>query len=132
MVVGKVPFAGVDWTNISTSNNKTVSCTYTTITAVTCSVSGVGSGGTFTAAVELIDANRNPVNNTTGSSITVSQSTSGQGSSTPATVTIAQNASSSSATFTLTLSNGSNKTATITVSITVNGVTYTVNCQVST
>ena len=49
----KVPFAGIDWTNITTSNNRTVSCTYTTITAVTCSVSGVGSGGTFTAAVEL-------------------------------------------------------------------------------
>jgi hypothetical protein len=128
----KVPFAGIDWTNITTSNNKTVSCNYTTITAVTCSVSGVGSGGTFTAAVELIDANHNPVNNTTGSSITANGAFSGQGSSSPASVTIAQNASSSSATFTLTLNNGSSKTATITASITVNGVTYTVNCQVST
>jgi hypothetical protein len=128
----KVPFAGIDWTNITTSNNKTVSCNYTTITAVTCSVSGVGSGGTFTAAVELIDANHNPVNNTTGSSITATGAFSGQGSSSPASVTIAQNASSSSATFTLTLNNGSGKTATITASITVNGVTYTVNCQVST
>jgi hypothetical protein len=127
----KVPFAGIDWTNISTSNNKTVSCTYTTITAVTCSVSGVGSGGTFTAAVELIDANRSPVNNTTGSAITVSQTTTGQGSSTPASVTLAQNGAAS-ATFTLTLNNGAGKTATITASITVNGVTYTVNCQVST
>ena len=81
-----------------------------TAPAVTCSVSGVGNGGTFTAAVELIDANRNPVTNTTGSNITVSQSTTGQGSSTPGNVTMAQNASSS-ATFTLTLSNGSNKTA---------------------
>src|SRR5947207_9627035 len=52
----KVEFAGIDWTNITTTNNKTVNCTYTTITAVTCAVSGVGSGGTFTAAVELIDA----------------------------------------------------------------------------
>jgi hypothetical protein len=128
----KVPFAGIDWTSITTSNNRTVSCTYTTITAVTCSVSGVGSGGTFTASVELIDANHNPVNNTTGSTITVSQTTTGQGASTPATVTIAQNASSSAATFTLTLNNGSGKTATITASITVNGVTYTVNCVVST
>ena len=128
----KVPFAGIDWTSITTSNNRTVSCTYTTITAVTCSVSGVGSGGTFTASVELIDANHNPVNNTTGSAITVSQTTTGQGSSTPASVTIAQNASSSAATFTLTLNNGSGKTATITASITVNGVTYTVNCVVST
>ncbi len=129
----KVPFAGIDWTNISTSNNKTVSCNYTTITAVSCSVSGVGSGGTFTAAVELIDANHNPVSNTTGSSITVTESTSGQGSSTgPTSVTIAQNAAASASTFTLTLSNGSGKTATITASITVNGTIYTVNCQVST
>jgi hypothetical protein len=128
----KVPFAGIDWTGITTSNNRTVSCTYTTITAVTCSVSGVGSGGTFTAAVELIDANHNPVNNTTGSAITVSQNTTGQfSSSTPANVTLAQNGAAS-ATFTLTLNNGAGKTATITASITVNSVTYTVNCVVST
>ena len=55
----KVPFAGIDWTNITTSNNRTVNCTYTTITAVTCAVSGVGNGGTFTANVHLIDANNN-------------------------------------------------------------------------
>ena len=128
----KVPFAGIDWTNITTSNNRTVSCNYTTITAVTCSVSGVGSGGTFTAKVGLIDANQALVNNTTGSTITVNQTTTGQGTSTPATVTIAQSASASAATFTLTLNNGSNKTATITATIVVNGVTYTVNCQVST
>src|SRR5207244_6930560 len=106
----KVQFAGIDWTSISTSNNKTVSCTYTTITAVTCPVSGVGNGGTFTAAVELIDANHNPVNNTTGSTITVVQPTTGQGSSAPASVTMAQSAPSS-ATVTLTPSNGSNKNA---------------------
>ena len=129
----KVPFAGIDWTSITTSNNRTVSCTYTTITAVTCSVSGVGSGGTFTAAVELIDANHNPVSNTTGSAITVSQTTTGQfTSSTPPSVTLAQNGVRAPATFTLTLNNGAGKTATITASITVNGVTYTVNCVVST
>jgi hypothetical protein len=126
-----VTFAGIDWTSVSTTNNKTVSCVYTVITAVTCTVSGVGNGGTFTAAVELIDANRNPVNNTTGSAITVSQITTGQfSSSTPASVMLAQNGAASG-TFTVTLSNGLNKTATITASITVNGVTYTVNCAVS-
>jgi hypothetical protein len=126
----KVTFAGIDWTNI-TANNQTVTCNYTTITAVTCSVTGVGNGGTFAAAVELIDANRTAVNNTTGSAITISQTTTGQGSSSPVSVTLAQNGSAS-ATFTLTLNNGSSKTATIIASITVNGVTYAVNCQVST
>ncbi len=126
----KVTFAGIDWTSISTTNNKTVTCIYTTITAVTCTVSGVGNGGTFTAAVELIDANHNPLSNTTGSAITVSQTTTGQGTGAPASVTLAQNGAASG-TFTLTLSNGLNKTATIVASITVNGVTYTVNCVVS-
>ncbi len=127
----KVTFAGIDWTGVSTTNNKTVACNYTTITAVTCTVSGVGSGGTFTAAVQLIDANHSPVNNTTGSAITVSQTTTGQGASAPASVTLAQNGAASG-TFTLTLNNGAGKTATITASITVNGVTYTVSCAVST
>jgi hypothetical protein len=127
----KVTFAGINWTNI-TANNQTVNCNYGTITTITCTVSGVGNGGTFTAAVQLIDANRNPVNNTTGSAITVSQTTTGQfSSSTPASVTLAQNGAASG-TFTLTLNNGASKTATITASITVNGVTYTVNCQVTT
>ena len=128
----QVPFAGIDWTSITTSNNRTVSCNYSTITAVTCSVAGVGNGGTFTANVRLIDANRNTVANTTGSSITVGQTTTGQGSGSPASTAIAQSATSSTAAFTLTLGNGSNKTATITASITVNSVTYTVNCQVTT
>ena len=128
----KVPFAGIDWTSITTSNNRTVSCNYSTITAVTCSVAGVGNGGTFTANVRLIDANRNTVANTTGSSITVGQTTSGQGTGSPASTAIAQSATSSTAAFTLTLGNGNNKTATITASITVNSVTYTVNCQVTT
>jgi hypothetical protein len=126
----KVTFAGIDWTSIATTNNKAVSCNYTLITAVTCTVTGVGNGGTFTAAVQLIDANRNPVNNTTGSAITASELTVGQATTTPASVTLAQNAAASG-TFTLTLNNGLNKTATITASITVNGVTYTVNCVVS-
>jgi hypothetical protein len=128
----KVPFAGIDWTSITTSNNRTVNCNYTTITAVTCTVSGVGSGGTFTANVRLIDANHNTVSNTTGSTITVSQTTTGQGIGAPASTTLAQGASSSAGAFTVTLSNGGSKTATITASITVNGATYTVNCQVST
>jgi hypothetical protein len=128
----KVPFAGIDWTNITTSNNRTVTCNYATITAVTCTVSGVGSGGTFTANVHLIDANHNTVANTTGSTITVSQTTTGQGTGAPASTTIAQSGSASAGAFTLTLNNGGSKTATITASITVNGVTYTVNCQVST
>jgi hypothetical protein len=127
----KVPFAGIDWTAITTSGG-TVSCNYTTITAVACSVTGVGSGGTFTAKVTVIDANHTAVSNTTGSAITVSQSTTGKGSSSPATVSIAQNATGSAAAFTLTLQSGASKSATITASITVNGATYTVNCQVNT
>ena len=80
----KVPFAGIDWTNITTSNNRTVTCVYTTITAVTCSVTGVGNGGTFSAKVTLIDANQASVSNTTGASITtLTQATTGQGSSSP-------------------------------------------------
>jgi Fn3 associated len=127
----KVQFAGIDWTGITTSGG-TVSCNYTTITAVACSVTGVGSGGTFTARVTLIDANHTAVSNTTGSAITVSQSTTGKGSSSPATVSIAQSATGSAAAFTLTLQTGASKAATITASITVNGTTYTVNCQVNT
>ncbi len=130
--VVKASFAGIDWTAITTSNNRTVSCNYTTITAVTCSVTGVGQGGTFTAKVELIDASHNPVNNTTGGTLTVSQTTTGQGGGSPASTTVAPNASSSAGSFTVTLGNGNNKTAMITASITVGGVTYTVNCQVST
>jgi hypothetical protein len=128
----KVPFAGIDWTNVVTApTSKTPACTYTTITAVTCTVSGIGNGGTFTAKVTLIDANHASVSNTTGSTITVSQATTGQGTGAPASVTIAQNASASGAAFTVTLNNGANKTATITATIVVNGVTYTVNCQVT-
>ncbi len=128
----KAAFGGVDWTAITTSNNRTVSCNYTTLTAVTCSVTGVGNGGTFSAKVNLIDANHTAVGNTTGSPITVSQTTTGQGTSSPASVSVAQGATPSTAAFTLTLNNGSGKTATITASITVNGVTYTVNCTVNT
>jgi Fn3 domain-containing protein len=131
-VKASTPFAGIDWTAITTSNNRTVSCNYTTITAVTCAVTGVGAGGTFTAKVELIDASHNPVTNTTGGSLTVSQTTTGQGTGSPTSTTVAQNASSAAGSFTVTLNNGSNKTATITASITVGGVTYTVNCQVNT
>ena len=71
----KVAFVGIDWTNITTSNNRAVSCTYTIITAVTCTVSGVGNGRTFTANVRLIDANRNSVTKSTGGGVTVSQTT---------------------------------------------------------
>jgi hypothetical protein len=127
----KVPFAGIDWTGITTSGGS-VSCNYTTITAVTCTVTGVGQGGTFSANVTLIDANHAAVSNTTGSAVTVTQSTTGKGSSSPATVSIAQGATGSAAAFTLTLQSGASKTATITASITVNGTTYTVSCQVST
>ncbi len=123
----KVPFAGIDWT----ATSKAPTCTYTVITAVTCTVAAVGNGGTWTAKVMLIDATHAAVSNTTGSTITVNQLTAGQGSGAPASVTIAQNASASAATFTVTLNNGSNKTATITATIVVNGVTYKVNCAVS-
>jgi hypothetical protein len=123
----KVPFAGIDWT----ATSKAPTCTYTVITAVTCTVSAVGNGGTWTAKVMLIDAIHAAVSNTTGSTITVTQVTAGQGTGAPASVTIAQNASASAATFTVTLSNGANKTATIIATIVVNGVTYTVNCAVS-
>ena len=54
-----------------------VSCDYTSITAVTCTASGVGSKGAFTANVRLIDNAHNAVTNTTGGSISVSQTTSG-------------------------------------------------------
>ena len=124
----KVPFAGIDWT--ATSSAPT--CTYTVITAVTCTVSGVGKGGTWTAKVMLIDANHAAVSNTTGSTIPVTQVTTGQtAGGGPPSSTIAQNASASAATFTVTLANGNNKTAMITATIVVNGVTYTVDCAVN-
>jgi hypothetical protein len=124
----KVPFAGIDWT----ATSKAPTCTYTVITAVTCTVAGVGNGGTWTAKVMLIDATHAAVSNTTGSTITVTQVTAGAGTGAPASVTIAQNASASAGTFTVSLSNGGNRTATITATIVVNGVNYTVTCAVST
>jgi hypothetical protein len=123
----KVPFAGIDWT----ATSKAPTCTYTVITAVTCTVGAVGNGGTWTAKVMLIDATHAAVSNTTGSTITVTEVTVGQGTGAPASATIAQNASASALTFTVTLNNGANKVATITATIVVNGVTYTVNCVVS-
>ncbi len=126
----KVPFAGIDWTAITTSGG-TVGCNYTTITAVTCSVTGVGNGGTFSARVNLIDANHTAIANTTGGAISVTQTTTGAGTPVSGSTSIAQNATQSAAAFTLTLNNGANKTATIKASITVNGLTYTVNCVVS-
>jgi hypothetical protein len=126
----KVPFAGITWTAVSTGNNQTVNCVYTVPTAVTCTVSGVGSGGTFNAKVMLMDANQNAVSNTTGSSITVTASKT-SGTLAPTSSTIATNASTTSSQFTLTLPSGTNKTATVTASITVGGTTYTVNCVVS-
>ena len=127
----KVPFAGIDWANITTSNNRTVTCVYTTITAVTCSVTGVGNGGTFSAKVTLIDANQASVSNTTGASITVSPDDdrarleqSGNGDDRPERVGKLDRLHTDS-------QQRAGKTATITASIVVNGVTYTVNCQVS-
>ena len=78
----------------------------------------------------LIDANHAAVINTTGSAITVTQATVGQGTG----AGVGDHRSEcirKCATFTVSLNNGNNKTATTTATIVVNGVTYTVNCAVS-
>jgi hypothetical protein len=117
---------GIDWTN-SLPAGATFSCTYTTITAVTCSVSNLGNGGaTVTGMVRLIDASHNAVTNT-GSSISVSYTLSGKaGGLTPTSPRSIANGSSVTPSISFTMDNGSSKTATLVATVIVNGATYTV------
>ncbi len=122
--------AGIDWSNAVLSGGGTFACDTTTLTAITCTATGVGNRGTFTANVRLVNSSDADSNNSTGATVTIAQTTTGRGSSSPASVTILNGASTSAATFTTKLSAG-NSTATITASVTVAGTTYTVNCVVS-
>jgi hypothetical protein len=131
------PIAGIRWTGESTTG--TFTCDpITSPAAVTCTAAGVAGGGngtgTFTASVQLVDANGAPVPNATGANIVVSQTTTGGGGDTTptGTLTIAPGQSTSSGSFTLTMKPGRNRPpTTITASVTVGGVTYTVSCVVS-
>ena len=128
------PWAGIGWASPVLTGGGTFACNYAVLTAVTCTASGVGNKGSFTANVRLMDAAHGPVANSTGAPITVSVSTSGEvdagNSGATGSMTIAPGASTTPGTYTLTLKPG-NSTATVTASITVAGVTYTVSCVVA-
>ena len=125
------PFAGIDWANATRSGAGTVVCNYTNIQAVTCTATGAGNGWNFAANVRLMDTSQNTVTNSTGSPIAVTQTVTGTGSTTTSgSMSIAPGLSTTPGQYQFT-TNG-NHTATITASITVNSVTYTVTCTVST
>jgi hypothetical protein len=120
-------FAGIDWTN-SAPAGATPSCNYTSLTAITCTLSGLGSSGpTITGRVRLIDGSHNAVTNTTGTSISVgyllSGSASGLTPSSPATIA---NSSSTTPTISFNLDHGNGKTATLVATATLNRATYTI------
>ena len=129
VTISPSPLAGIRWASVSTTG--TFTCVETNPQAVTCTATGVGNRGSFQANVQLVDANGDPF--TTGSAITVSQTTTGVGGTTTPTgsLTIAQSTSTTAGTYKLTLKPGNQPTTTITASINVGGTTYTVNCAVS-
>jgi len=124
-------FAGIDFVKTGPAGG-TLSCNYASITAVTCSLTGLGNGGaTVTGNIRLINASHNAFTNT-GSSISVNYSLSGQASGlTPASPQSIATGSSSTPSLSFTMSNGSNKTATLTGTVTLNGATYTVTLTAS-
>jgi hypothetical protein len=128
------PWAGIGWSSPVLTGGGTFTCDYAVVTAVTCTASGVGNKGSFTANVRLLNASQGPVSNSTGATIAVAVTTSGEvdaGDSGPTgALTIAPAASTTPGTYTLTLKPG-NSVATVTASVTYGGATYTVNCVVS-
>lgn len=120
-------FAGIDWTN-SAPAGATPSCNYTSLTAITCTLSGLGSSGpTVTGRVRLIDGSHNAVTNTTGTSISVSYLLSGSASGlTPSSPATIANGSSTTPAISFNLDHGNGKTATLVATATLNGATYTI------
>ena len=124
-------FAGIDFVKSAPAGG-TFSCTYTTITAVTCSLTGLGNGGaTVSGTIRLVNASHTAVTNT-GGAIPVSYSLANQASGlTPASPQSINNGASATPTISFTMNNGNNKTATLTASVVVNGATYTVTLTAS-
>jgi hypothetical protein len=121
---------GIDFANSTSSG--TFGCVYTTITAVTCSLTGLGNGGaTVSGTIRIVGPGGSPITNT-GSAISVSYSLSGKASMlTPASPQSIPNGSSATPTISFKMDNGSNKTATLTATVTLNGATYTVTLTAS-
>jgi hypothetical protein len=107
-------FAANDWTN-SAPSGATFTCNYASVTAVTCSLSGLGTGGaTVTGSVRLIDASHNAVTNTTGADISVTYSLSGSASGlTPSSPASIANGSSTTPSISFNIDHGNGKTATL-------------------
>jgi hypothetical protein len=128
------PWAGLRWVGPVLTGGGTLSCNDSAPAAVTCTATGVGNKGSFTAGIGLRNASGGSVVNSTGASLAVSTSASGeiQADATGPTgaMTIAPGASSTPGTFTLALKPG-NSTATVTASVTYGGVTYTIACVVT-
>ncbi len=128
-----VAWAGIGWTSPVLTGGGTLTCSDPG-PAVSCTATGVGNKGSFTAGVGLQDASGGSVVNSTGATISVSTSTAGQvddgATGASGSMTIAPGASATAGTFKVTLKPG-NSTATVTSSITVGGVTYTVTCVVT-
>ena len=112
-------FAGIDF--VKTSSGGALGCTYTAITAVTCSLTGLGNGGaTVTGNIRLIDASHNAVTNS-GSAISVAYTLGGQAVGlTPASPQSIANGSSQTPSIQFQMNNGSNKTGTLTATVTLN------------
>lgn len=128
------PWAGLKWVGPVLTGGGTLSCNDSVPAAVTCTATGVGNKGSFTAGIGLRNTSGGSLVNSTGASLAVSTSVSGdiQADATGPTgaMTIAPGASATSGTFTLALKPG-NSTATVTASVMYGGVTYTITCVVS-
>jgi hypothetical protein len=124
-------FAGIDFVKSAPSGG-TFSCDYTTITAVTCSLTGLANGASVSGAVRLVNASHGAVTNTTGSPISVPYSLSGQASGlSPASPQSVATSASATPTISFSLNNGNNKVGTLIATVTLNGATYTVTLTAS-
>jgi hypothetical protein len=122
--------AGIDWTN-SLPAGATLSCNYTTITAVTCSVGNV-KNSTVTGKVRLIDASHNAVTNTGAPISGVTYTLTGDASNlTPASPQSIATGSSVTPSISFTMSSGNNRTATLVATVTINGTLYKVTLTAS-
>lgn len=123
--------AGIKWSGLVPDGGKTLNCNYSNLAAVTCTISGVGNKGGFTAAkVQLMDASQNAITNS-GSAITISVAKD-SGSFNPASpsLSIANGASATGNSFDFTTANG-NVTGKVTATATIAGATYKVDVTVT-
>jgi hypothetical protein len=124
-------FAGIDFVKTGPAGG-TFACNYTSITAVTCSLTGLSNAGDIVRGnIRLIDSSHNAVTNS-GSAISAPYALSGQaGTLTPASPQSIANGASQTPSIQFTMNNGNGKSATLTATVTLNGATYTVTLTAS-